>query len=178
MGVWHGVESSLLSPSSELNQSEVSEVSQHLIHIKGYHKSVRERFCNILFSPNPSHRAYYYEVKRRQNSSASVSRTAKTCRKVLLGAYREVKSYRCQTVPGEYKIRLCIFIGSFCLWLPNSWAASFGGKVYFKIEISSGQAHHSPYAMKATPDDPAIRLGIQISGTDTLGNAISFQFGG
>ena len=28
--------------------------------------------------------------------------------------------------------------------------------------------------MKATPDDPAIRLGIQISGTDTLGNAISF----
>jgi len=28
--------------------------------------------------------------------------------------------------------------------------------------------------MTATPDDPAIRLGIQISGTDTLGNAISF----
>ena len=46
--------------------------------------------------------------------------------------------------------------------------------MYFKLEISNGQAHHSPYAMKATPDDPAIRLGIQISGTDTLGNAISF----
>lgn len=28
--------------------------------------------------------------------------------------------------------------------------------------------------MKATPDDPAIRLGIQICGTNTLGNAIPF----
>lgn len=28
--------------------------------------------------------------------------------------------------------------------------------------------------MKATPNDPAIRLGIQICGTNTLGNAISF----
>ena len=28
--------------------------------------------------------------------------------------------------------------------------------------------------MKATPGDPAIRLGTQICGTNTLGNAISF----
>lgn len=27
--------------------------------------------------------------------------------------------------------------------------------------------------MNATPEDPAIRLGLQISGTDILGNAIS-----
>ncbi len=174
MGVWHGVESSLLSPSSDSNESEFSEVSQHLIHIKGYHKSLRERFYNLRFSPNPSHRAYCYEVKREQNSSASASRKANTRREILLGAYREVKSYRCQTVPGGYVIRRCIFIGSFYLWLPHNSAASFGGKVYFKIEISNGQAHHSPYAIRATQDDPAIRLGIQISGTDTLGNAISF----
>lgn len=174
MGVWHRVESSLLSPSSDSNDCEFSEVSQHLIHIKGYHKSLRERFCNLRFSLNPSHRAYYYEVKRRQNSSASASRTAKTRREVLLGARREVKSYRCQTVPGQYTIRRCIFIGSFCLWLPNSSAGSLSGKVYFKTEISNGQAHHSPYAMKATPDDPAIRLGIHICGTNALGNAISF----
>ena len=29
-------------------------------------------------------------------------------------------------------------------------------------------------AMKARPDDPAIRFGIQICGTSALGNAISF----
>ena len=100
VGVWHGVESSLLLPSSDSNDCEFSVVSQQLIHIKGYHKSLRERFYNLSFSPDPSHRARYYEVMRRQNSSASASRRVKTRRKVLLGARREVKSYRCQTVPG------------------------------------------------------------------------------
>jgi len=154
-----------------LTQTKVSfqKSHQHLNHIKGYHKSLRERFYDSRFSPNPSHRAYYYEVKRKQNSSASASRKAKTRREILLGAYREVKSYRCQTVPGGYAIRRCIFIGSFCLWLPHNSAASFGGKVYFKIEISNGQAHHSPYAIRATQDDPAIRLGIQISGNRYFG---------
>lgn len=46
--------------------------------------------------------------------------------------------------------------------------------MYFKTEISEGQAHYSPYAMNATPEDPAIRFGIHISGTDILGNALSF----
>ena len=175
MGVWHRVESSLLSPSSDSNNCEYSEVSQDHIYIKGYHKSLKERFHNLRYSLNPSHRAYYYEVKRRQHSSAaSASRKVKTRREVLLGARREVKSYRCQTVPGLYTTRHCIFIGSFCLWLPNSSAGSLSGQVYFKTEVSNGQAHHSPYAMKATPGDPAIRLGTQICGTNTLGNAISF----
>ena len=83
MDVWHRVESSLLSPSSNSNESEFPEVLQHLIHIIGYHKSPRERLYNLRFSPNPCRRAYYYEVKRKQNSSASASRKAKTRHELL-----------------------------------------------------------------------------------------------
>ena len=49
MSIWHRFESSLLSPSSDSNDCEFSEVSQHLIHMKGYHKFLRERLCNLYF---------------------------------------------------------------------------------------------------------------------------------
>lgn len=57
MGVWHRGEPSLLSPSSDPNDCESSEVLQHLIHIKGYHKPLRERSYILRFSLNPRHKA-------------------------------------------------------------------------------------------------------------------------
>ena len=53
----------------------------------------------------PSHRAYYYDVKRKQNLAASAVRKAR-----LHKASRGVKSYRCQTRPVYYSaLYLCWF---------------------------------------------------------------------
>lgn len=174
MNIWHRHES-ISSPGSSKSGSEDSpEFSLREIHIKDYHKSLRERFLNLRSSSNPSQRAYYYDVKRKQSLAASASRKAKTLQGVLLGAPREVKSYRCRTRPGEFATRYCIFLGSFCLWLPSSLPALSDDKKHFKVELSQGQPHPSPYAHKATPSDPAIRLGIHITGTGKTDHTVSF----
>ena len=174
MKIWHEYES-ISSPGSSNSGSEGSpEFSLHNVHIKDYHKSLRERFLNLRSSSNPSHRAYYYDVKRKQNLAASAARKAKTLQGALLGAPREVTSYLCQTCPGEFATRYCIFLGSFCLWLPSSLPALLEDKIYFKVEISQGQSHLSPYAYKATPSDPALLLGIHITSTGRTHHTVSF----
>ena len=123
---------------------------------------------------DPNHRAYYYDIKRKQNFAASASRKAKTLQGALLGAPREVKSYRCQTRPGEFANRHCIFVGAFCLWLPSSSPVLLKDRVYFKVDLSQGQFHQTQYAYKATPFDPAIRLDTHMTGTDRTGHIILF----
>ena len=46
-------------------------------------------------------------------------------------------------------------------------------KIDFKVELSQGNLHQSPYAYNARPSDPAIRLGIRITGTGKTDNTVS-----
>ena len=85
MNIWDG-HKSIPSPGSSDSEFEGStEFSIHEAHIKDYHKSLRERFINLRSSPNPSHRAYYYDVERKQNLAASAVRKAKTLQEALVG---------------------------------------------------------------------------------------------
>lgn len=156
--IWDGHESIPSRRSSNSDFEGFPEFSIHEAHIEDYHRSLRERFINLRSSPNPSHRAYYYDVKRKQTLAVSAVRKAKTLQETLLGASREVKSYRCQTRPEEFTTRHCILVGSFFLWLPRSFPVLSNDKIYFKVELSQGistKAH-----MHTTPDHrPSHKIG-------------------
>ena len=75
VNIWHGHES-ISSPGSSNSGSEgSSEFSLYEADIKDYHTSRRERFLNLHSSSHLSHRAYYYDVKRKENLAASAART-------------------------------------------------------------------------------------------------------
>jgi len=132
--------------------------------LQRYYSSLRRRFYELKYSPNPLLREYYCRTIRGAQIKASATRRAKIAQAALQGMEVLVDVY-----PKIFK--QSFFISRFQFNLSRKWVhLNDGAPVEVRCDLVDG-VHPHLYAQKSGTADPAARLGIYVEGTDSSGKA-------
>ena len=148
----------ICAPGTHLNVA--SPLSQG---VRGAEKS----FAFLYYSDEPLIKAYLETCRIRQST---------TCKLRALEGIdrpREMKlvshTIRNQT-NGRPDLRAALHLRQVHFYLNEKMlrqiGATCGEKVMVDFELSETDPHPTPYALRSTPDDPAIRLGVRVTGPE------------